>query len=57
MEVFLVSRVEVAVAGPKSRNRLWDLVARVYPDDPACPTGRGAAATRRAGSGEIVLPD
>ena len=31
---FMVQRGEVAVAGRKGRDRLWDLAARVYPDDP-----------------------
>ena len=30
----MVVRGEVAVAGRKGRERLWDLAARVYPDDP-----------------------
>jgi uncharacterized protein len=34
---FMVRRGEVAVAGRKSRDRLWDLATRVYPDDPAVP--------------------
>jgi uncharacterized protein YcaQ len=34
---FLALRGEVAVAGRKGRERLWDLASRVYPDDPAVP--------------------
>ncbi|MFI6600219.1 DNA glycosylase AlkZ-like family protein [Nonomuraea sp. NPDC050536] len=34
---FLVQRGEVAVAGRKGRDRLWDLAERVYPDDPVVP--------------------
>jgi len=34
----LASRGEVAVAGRKGRDRLWDLASRVYPDDPAIPS-------------------
>ena len=34
---FMVRRGEVAVAGRKGRDRLWDLAARVYPDDPVVP--------------------
>lgn len=34
---FLVSRGEVAIAGRRGRDRLWDLAARVYPDEPAVP--------------------
>jgi uncharacterized protein YcaQ len=31
---FMVRRGEVAIAGRKGRDRLWDLADRVYPDDP-----------------------
>jgi uncharacterized protein len=31
---FMVARGEVAVAGRKGRDRLWDLAERVYPDHP-----------------------
>jgi len=34
---FMVRRGEVAVAGRRRRDRLWDLAARVYPDDPVIP--------------------
>ena len=34
---FMVRRGEVAVAGRKGRDRLWDLAARVYPDGPVVP--------------------
>jgi uncharacterized protein YcaQ len=34
----LVRRGEVAVAGRKGRERLWDLASRVYPDAPPIPT-------------------
>jgi uncharacterized protein len=34
---FMVSRGEVAVAGRKGRERLWDLAERVYPDHPMVP--------------------
>jgi uncharacterized protein len=40
----MVVRGEVAVAGRKGRDRLWDLAARVYPDDPVVP----ADGARRA---------
>ncbi|HEX6499065.1 MAG TPA: crosslink repair DNA glycosylase YcaQ family protein [Micromonosporaceae bacterium] len=33
----MVRRGEVAIAGRKGRERLWDLAERVYPDDPAVP--------------------
>jgi uncharacterized protein YcaQ len=35
----MVRRGEVAVAGRKGRDRLWDLATRVYPDDPVVPAG------------------
>jgi uncharacterized protein YcaQ len=34
---YMVQRGEVATAGRKGRERLWDLAARVYPDDPVVP--------------------
>jgi uncharacterized protein len=34
---FLVRRGEVAMAGWRGRDRLWDLAERVYPDDPIIP--------------------
>jgi uncharacterized protein len=34
---FMVQRGEVAVAGRRGSDRLWDLAARVYPDDPVVP--------------------
>jgi uncharacterized protein YcaQ len=34
---FMVSRGEVAVAGRKGRERLWDLADRVYPGHPVLP--------------------
>ena len=37
---FMVSRGEVAVAGRKGRERLWDLAERVYPDHPVLPRRR-----------------
>ncbi|HEY6278079.1 MAG TPA: crosslink repair DNA glycosylase YcaQ family protein [Streptosporangiaceae bacterium] len=36
---FMVVRGEVAVAGRSGGDRLWDLAARVYPDDPVVPAG------------------
>jgi uncharacterized protein len=35
----MVLRGEVAVAGRRGGDRLWDLAARVYPDQPAVPAG------------------
>jgi uncharacterized protein YcaQ len=34
----LVLRGEVAVAGRRGRERLWDLASRIYPDDDIVPT-------------------
>jgi hypothetical protein len=34
---FMVLRGEVAIAGRRSGDRLWDLAARVYPDAPVVP--------------------
>jgi uncharacterized protein YcaQ len=34
---FMVQRGDVAIAGRKGRDRLWDLAERVYPDDPVVP--------------------
>jgi len=36
---FMVLRGEVAVAGRRGGDRLWDLAERVYPDDPVVPPG------------------
>jgi uncharacterized protein len=35
---FMVRRGEVAMAGWRGRDRLWDLAERVYPDEPMVPT-------------------
>ena len=43
---FMVSRGEVAVAGRKGRDRLWDLTERVYPDVPDVPVVPAAEAWR-----------
>jgi uncharacterized protein YcaQ len=34
---FMVLRGEVAIAGRRGGDRLWDLAGRVYPDDPVVP--------------------
>jgi uncharacterized protein YcaQ len=34
---FMVLRGEVAIAGRRAGDRLWDLATRVYPDDPVVP--------------------
>jgi hypothetical protein len=39
---FMVSRGEVAVAGRKGRERLWDLAERVYPDHQVLPLAEAA---------------
>jgi uncharacterized protein len=36
----MVRRGEVATAGRRGRDRLWDLAERVYPDDPAVPADK-----------------
>ena len=36
---FMVARGEVAIAGRRGGDRLWDLATRVYPDDPVVPSG------------------
>jgi uncharacterized protein len=36
---FMELRGEVAVAGRRRGDRLWDLASRIYPDDPAVPAG------------------
>jgi uncharacterized protein len=38
----MVSRGEVAIAGRKGRERLWDLAERVYPGDPVVPADEAA---------------
>jgi uncharacterized protein YcaQ len=45
----LVLRGDVAVAGRRGRDRLWDLASRVYPDDEVVPTAeaRGIRNERR----------
>jgi uncharacterized protein len=49
---FMVARGEVAVAGRKGRERLWDLADRVYPAVPAVPVAEAARlrAERRLGA-------
>ena len=42
---FMTSRGEVAIAGRKGRQRLWDVASRVYPDVP--PVLSAEAAVRR----------
>ncbi len=46
---FLVRRGEVAMAGWRGRERLWDLAERVYPEDPMVPAeeARRIRAERR----------
>ena len=47
----LVQRGEVAVAGRRGRERLWDLASRVYPDDPPVPDRAGSTAAGGAPPG------
>jgi uncharacterized protein YcaQ len=44
---FMVARGEVAVAGRKGRERLWDLAERVYPDDPVVPADEAVRERNR----------
>jgi uncharacterized protein YcaQ len=37
---FMVLRGEVAIAGRRGGDRLWDLASRVYPDDPVVPVDK-----------------
>jgi uncharacterized protein len=55
---FMVSRGEVAVAGRKGRDRLWDLAERVYPDVPVLPAAQAVAERdrRRLRSAGIARP-
>jgi uncharacterized protein YcaQ len=48
----MVRRGEVAIAGRRGRDRLWDLAGRVYPDDPVVPLeeARRLRDRRRLGS-------
>lgn len=39
---FMGQRGEVAIAGHRGRDRVWDLAERVYPDVPAVPAGEAA---------------
>ncbi|MER7892492.1 crosslink repair DNA glycosylase YcaQ family protein [Micromonospora sp. NPDC094482] len=43
----MVARGEVAIAGRRGRDRLWDLAARVYPDDPVVPADEALRARDR----------
>jgi uncharacterized protein len=44
---FMVGRGEVAVAGRKGRERLWDLAERVYPDHPVVPAAEAGREQNR----------
>ncbi|HEX6451316.1 MAG TPA: crosslink repair DNA glycosylase YcaQ family protein [Trebonia sp.] len=44
---FMVARGEVAIAGRKGRERLWDLAERVYPEAAAVPVDEAAAERNR----------
>lgn len=54
----MVARGEVAAAGREGREQLWDLAARVYPDDPVPPLeeARRLLAERRLASLGIARP-
>jgi uncharacterized protein len=39
---FMVGMGEIATAGRRGRERLWDLASRVYPDDPPVPVEEAA---------------
>lgn len=43
---FMVSRGEVAIAGRKGRERLWDIAGRVYPEDGSFPSADEALRER-----------
>jgi uncharacterized protein len=54
----MVRRGEVAMAGWRGRDRLWDLAERVYPDEPSVPAARARRirAERRLRSLGIARP-
>ncbi len=58
----MVQRGEVATAGRKGRERLWDLAARVYPDDPMVPAAealriRNARRLHALGIARVKAPE
>ena len=58
---FMVGRGEVAVAGRKGRERLWNLAERVYPDHPLVPAAeaereRNRRRLRALGSARVTGP-
>jgi uncharacterized protein YcaQ len=55
---FMEVRGEVATAGRRGRDRLWDLALRVYPDDPVVPAdeARRVCNERRLGALGIARP-
>ena len=55
---FIVLRGEVAIAGRRGGDRLWDLATRVYPDDPVVPRDEALRIRneRRLGSGHRARP-
>ena len=48
---FLVQKGEVAAAGGTGRHRLWDLAARVYPDDPSSRPRRRSCLRDQSSAG------
>jgi uncharacterized protein YcaQ len=59
---FLEGRGEVATAGHRGRDRLWDLATRIYPDDPVVPVDearrlRGELRLRSLGIARVRGPE
>ena len=52
----LVLRGEVAAAGRRGRDRLWDLAARIYPDDEVVPSAEAIGSVTSAGCVLSVSP-
>jgi uncharacterized protein YcaQ len=52
---YMVARGEVAVAGRKGRDRLWDLAERVYPDDPVPPAAEAGRERDRRRLGALGI--
>ena len=52
----LVQRGEVAAAGRRGRDRLWDLASRIYPDDDVVRPTRHSASATSAGCTRSVSP-
>jgi len=50
----MVQRGEVAIAGRRGGDRLWDLATRVYPDDPADVGEAGEPAVVEGVKGRVL---